>query len=122
MFPRTNRHFSKYIFSNYTTPPARGRPERRWMCFLIQSNKQKYRAFRHLHHPKTHFRQMANHRKALYLSHFSDIYLFFTFDINTTHSTWLELMELIDVYGLFIPRIHSRAHVNGFFRIFLERF
>jgi len=38
---------------------------------------------------------MANHLKALYSGRFSGAYLFFTFVINVTHSTWVELMELM---------------------------
>jgi len=81
------------VFSVNTTPTAKCRPERLWMCFHEQTHKQKYRAFLCHHRQKAHFRQMANHRETLYLSRFSGIYLFFTFDINTTHSTCLDGME-----------------------------
>jgi hypothetical protein len=82
MFPQ-----STAVFSVYTTPSAKIRPERLWMCFLKQSHTYKYRAFRHPSRQKAHFRQAANHRKALYSSRFSGAYLFFTFCIKTTHST-----------------------------------
>lgn len=78
---------STAVFSVNTTLPAESRPGRLWMCFRKQSHTYKYRAFRHLRRQKARFRQMANHRKTLYSSRFSGAYLFFTFCINTTHST-----------------------------------
>ena len=75
------------VFSVYTTLPTKIRPERLWMCFHEQSQKQKNKASRYLRRQKTHFRQAAYHLKALYSSRFSGTYLFFTFVINTTHST-----------------------------------
>jgi hypothetical protein len=44
---------------------------------------------------------MANHLKALYSGRFSGAYLFFTFVINVTHSTWLEVMKLMSI-GYFL--------------------
>jgi hypothetical protein len=55
---------------------------------------------------------MANHRKTLYSSRFSGAYLFFTFVINTTHSTWNDPFRLMSLAGFLTLR--SREHINGF--------
>ena len=70
------------------------------MCFHEQLHRQKNKASRHLRRQKTHFRQAAYHLKALYSSRFSGTYLFFTFIINTTHSTCLETLKKIYLYQL----------------------
>jgi hypothetical protein len=59
---------------------------------------------------------MANHLKALYSGRFSGAYLFFTFVINVTHSTWLEPFRLMSLVGFLTLR--SREHINGFLAFF----
>ena len=68
-------------------------------CGCVSANNQhiKIQGFRHPSRQKAHFQQMANHLKALYSNRFSGAYLFFTFVINITHSTWVESMELMSV-------------------------
>ena len=70
---------------------------------------------------------MANHLKALYSGRFSGAYLFFTFCINTTHSTCNEplgLMSLSDflnltftgtcqwIFGIFPENGRSRKQID----------
>lgn len=118
MFPQTHQILSNPVFSINTTLPAESRSQRLWMCFHEQLHKQKQRAFRHLRCQKTHFRHAANHRKTLYLSRFSGSYPFFTFCIKATHSTWVELMELMSLNFIIVS---VRRNMSMSFLVIFEK-